>query len=86
MMCMWITSKLGDIHQSLSLPAEQGKIKGFLTNPENVQRVNTLVEDIREALMEYQVCILGYSFPTTSNVCTRLHCNRTFMMRAADSW
>jgi len=28
----------------------------FLTNTKNVQRINDLVEDIHEALVDYQVC------------------------------
>jgi hypothetical protein len=34
----------------------------FLTKTENSQRINGVVEDIREALMEYQVCTLNHSF------------------------
>ena len=33
----------------------------FLTNTENAQRVNGLVEDIRISLMDYQVCKSNYS-------------------------
>jgi len=55
---MWTTSKLEGVHWSLTLPAEQGKVNGFLANLENAQRINTLVEDIFGALMEYQVCPL----------------------------
>jgi len=31
--------------------AEQGKIVGFLTNTENVQMINGLVEDIHNAII-----------------------------------
>jgi len=61
------------------------EVKGFLTNPENVKRVNSLVEDIFDALMEYQVCTLNYSFPTMSDIHTRLHFNKIFMMRVVNS-
>ena len=47
--------KLEDILRGLTLLAEQGKIVEFLANTENVQRINSLVEDICEALIEYQV-------------------------------
>ena len=54
---MRIARKLGDVHQDLASLAEQENITGFLTSAENVQRINGLVEDIREALLDYQVCV-----------------------------
>ena len=59
---MGAVRKLEDICQNLSLPTEQGKVVEFLTNPENAQRINDLVEDIHEVLMGYQVCILSHMF------------------------
>jgi hypothetical protein len=82
---MGVARKLEDIHQSLTLPAEQGKVMGFLTNTENAQRINGLVEDIREALMDYQVCVLNYSFSTMSDICARLHCNKISTTRVVSS-
>ena len=52
-----IARKLGDIHQSLALPVEGGQALEFLTNTQNIQRINDLVEDVHEVLMEYQVCV-----------------------------
>jgi len=54
---MGITRKLENICQDLALPAEQGEVMRFLENTENAQKINNLVEDICEALMEYQVCV-----------------------------
>jgi len=54
---MGTTRKLEIICQGLTLPAEQGKIKKFLDNTENAQMINSLVEDVHEALMGYQVCM-----------------------------
>ena len=54
---MGITRKLEDIHQGLTIPAEEGQALEFLTNAENVRKINDMVEDIREALLEYQVCM-----------------------------
>ena len=34
----------------------QSDLPGFLNDPENAQRLNTLVEDIRYAFTDYQVC------------------------------
>lgn len=52
---MEITRKLDDIHRSL--PESQGNIMEFLTNAENAQKINGLVGDIHEALIDYQVCM-----------------------------
>jgi len=38
--------------------ATQKDIAQFLDNSENAQKLNDLVEDIREAVMDYQVCTL----------------------------
>jgi len=53
---MGIARKLGDVDEELALLAGQGKVVGFLANTENAQRINNLVEDIREVMMDYQVC------------------------------
>ena len=52
---MGIARKLENIHQSITLPGDQEKIMEFLTNAKNAQMVNSLVEDIHEALINYQV-------------------------------
>ena len=65
---LYISRKLEDICQSLTLPVKQGDVITHLTNPENVQRIDGLVEDLHEALMEYQVCISTHSLPTKSDV------------------
>ena len=49
-----------DIQWSLALPVEQEKVLDFLTDTGNAQRIDRLVEDIHEGLMEYQVCVLTY--------------------------
>lgn len=36
--------------------AEQGKAKGFFNNVANADKLGGLVEGIRDAVMEYQVC------------------------------
>ena len=35
---------------------------GFLANTENAERINGLVEDIREVMIDYQVCVSNYLF------------------------
>ena len=52
---MCVSRKLEEVHQELDLLAGQGITAGFLANAESAQRINDLVEDIRQAMMEYQV-------------------------------
>ena len=52
---MRIERKLEDIHQELALLGEQGKTKGFFNNVENAEKLGGLVEDLRDAIMDYQV-------------------------------
>jgi hypothetical protein len=55
-----IARKLEEVHQDLTWLTGQGTVMEFLANAENTQRVNGLVEDIREVMMEYQVCMSNY--------------------------
>ena len=66
---MGIVRKLEDVDQELALLAGQGKVVEFLANTENAQRINGLVEDIREVMMDYQVCASNtLFFPYLINV------------------
>jgi len=51
----WITRKLEEIGQAIGLVATQEDLALFLGIPENALKVNDLVEDVRDALMNYQV-------------------------------
>jgi hypothetical protein len=82
---MGIGRKLEEIHQDLTRLAGQGMAVGFLTNTENAERINGLVEDIREVMMDYQVCMSNYIHSITSDIHTRLHYNRISTTRAAGS-
>ena len=62
---MVIARKLEEVHQDLTQLMGQCTAVEFLTNTENMQRINGLVEDIREVMMDYQVCMLNYLFPTS---------------------
>ena len=59
---MRIARGLKGVRQELALLARQGKVAGFLANAENAQRINGLVEDIHEVMMDYQVCASNDSF------------------------
>ena len=73
---MGIARKLEGICQSLTLPMEERQVLEFLTNTENAWKINDLVEDVCEVLMEYQVCVSNYLSCTLSDICVRLHCNK----------
>ena len=48
--------KLDKVLQQLIPLAEQGMVKRFLNGTEDVDKLSGLVEDIRDAMMDYQVC------------------------------
>ena len=52
---MGIVRKLECVRQALGQVAAQKDIAQFLNNADNAQKLNGLVEDIREAVMDYQV-------------------------------
>ena len=47
--------KLRDVGRDLAPLKKQGKVGGFFNNAENAGKLNSLVEEIRDAMMEYQV-------------------------------
>ena len=51
-----------DVHQDLIPLAEQGTAQGFFNNVKNADKLGGLVEDIRDAMMDYQVSMAHYSF------------------------
>ena len=50
-----IGRKLEATREDLALLEEEGKAKGFFNNVENADRLTGLVEDVRDAIMDYQV-------------------------------
>ena len=50
--------KLSSVHQDLALLAGQGKVDGFIKSVGNADRLGSLLEDIRDAMTEYQVRML----------------------------
>jgi hypothetical protein len=57
--------------------ATQGNIVQFLSNAENAQKLNNLVDDIHEAVMDYQVCNSKVPDTNFSNARLRLRYNKT---------
>ena len=45
-----------EIGKAMGLITIQNDLVDFLDDPKNAQKVDDLVEDIRYALMDYQVC------------------------------
>ena len=56
-------------------------IEGFFNNVVNADKLSGLIEDIRDAMVEYQVCIHDLSISGTSDVRTRPRCNKISMTR-----
>ena len=71
--CLRTVRKLEGVSQAMESMASQNDLVGFLNNPKNSQRVNLLVEDIRYALMDYQVHTLKQLASVVSNASLRLH-------------
>ena len=58
-----IRRKLQEVLRDLAPLEKQGKIEGFFNNTENAAQLDGLVEGIRDAMMEYQVCTSNCSSP-----------------------
>ena len=69
--------KLERARQDLALLEEQGKIEDFLNNVRNTDKLGSMLEDIRDAMIEYQVRVsfnqlsLLYLMPNTDFVAAR---------------
>jgi len=59
---MRIGRKLQDIRRDLALLEEQGKAEGFFNSVKNADKLGGLVEGIRGAMIDYQVCVLNPPF------------------------
>jgi len=62
----------------------QKDIAQFLNNTENAQKLNDLVDDIHEAVMEYQVCTPKALALIIPNIFLRLPYNKTSTTASAD--
>ena len=78
--------KFGDVGQALTQLREQGKAKGFFNNVGNADKLGGLIDDIRDAMMEYQVRIHRSSISDTSDIGIRPRCNKISTTRVASSW
>jgi hypothetical protein len=62
---------------------EQGKAEGFFTNVDNADKLRGLVEDIRDAMIHYQVCFANTRIFSTSDICFRLCYSRISTTKVA---
>ena len=54
-----IFRKLRDAVQDLKMLEDQGKVAGFLNNARDAEALTGLAEDVRDAMMDYQVCTIA---------------------------
>jgi len=80
-----ITRKLEDVHRDLAPLEEQGDVEGFFNNVKNAEKLGSLIEDIRDAMLEYQVRIHILPIASTSDARTRLRYSKISMTRVVDS-
>ena len=62
----------------------QNDLVNFLNNPEDIEGLNGLVEDIRYALIDYQVCAPKILTLIISDICLRLPYNKTCITRVVN--
>ena len=63
----------------------QGDVEGFFNNVKNAEKLGGLIEDIRDAIMEYQVCVCYLSTSGASEVRTRLRYSEISTTRVVSS-
>ena len=80
-----IVRTLESICQGLARLEGQGVIEGFFNNVENADKLSGAVEDIRDAMMEYQVCVHNIAITIIPDTRTRLHYSKTSTTRTVNS-
>ena len=81
-----IFRKLKEIGQALDLMTTGNDPTDPLNKPENEQKLDGVLDDIRYALMDYQVCTSMTLAPNVnvSDIWLRLHCNENSTIRTVD--
>ena len=82
---MGIARKLEGVRRDLTSLEKQGNVEDFFNNVKNADRLGGLVEDIRDAMLEYQVHIPNLSISDTSDVRIRLRCSKISTIRVVGS-
>ena len=73
------------IQQELEPLAKQGKVEGFFNNVKNADKPGGVVEDIRDAVMDYQVCSQNKVASSMPETYPRLRYNKISMTRTVNS-
>ena len=82
---MEVIRSLESVCRGLGRLEGQGKVEGFFSNVENADTLSSAVEDIRDAMIEYQVCIYSLSAIGISDIRARLHYSKPSTARTANS-
>ena len=79
--------KLEDILRELTPLEQRGKVTRFLNGTKDTDKLSGVVEDIRDAMMDYQVCpnILHTRLVRPPNLCIRRLYNRISTIKAVSS-
>ena len=75
-----------EVEEDIDSITTRDDLVDFLKDPENALRLDCIVEDVRYALMDYQVCAPVPLILVVSNNCLRLHCDEKSTKRAAKRW
>ena len=78
--------KLEKVDQALGLMTTQGGTAQFLNNAENTKRLNGLVDDVREAVVDYQVRASRGLALDPSNICLRFPCSGISTLTQRNQW
>ena len=79
---MGIARKLEEVDRAMNKMKTRNDLGDFLNDPENAQRFDGLVEDVRYALIDYQASTPETLTLIMSNIRLRLHCSETSMTKA----
>jgi len=77
-----ISRKLKEVGQAMGSMITQNNLVDSPNNPENTQVLDSLVEDICYALMDYQVCVPKTLALIAPDIFLRLHYDKISMTRA----
>ena len=77
--------ELEKIQRELDPLAKQGTVEGFFNNVKNADKLGGLVEDIRDAVMEYQVCSQNETTSSMPEIYPRLRYSGICTTRTVNS-
>ena len=80
-----VLRKLKKIERELEPLAKQGTVEGFFNNVKNADKLGGLVEDIRDAAMDYQVRSENENTSCMPDIYSRLRYSKVSTTRAVNS-